>query len=391
MRTALTNANVFLPDGRIVKGAVVFDGDRIEYAGDGAVPESAQSIDVGGRFVLPGLIDVHTHMSHGYEGVVTDSEGGQGIRAAAAAMRVLRAGITTIRECGCYRRVDIALRNAIKRGLVPGPRMICAGQYLAITGGHGHPKGRACDGVDEVRKGAREQLLAGADYIKIMCSGGVARSDEAAQAIQFSFDEIKAAADEAHFASTVLAAHAHPAVQIKNAVRAGAASIEHGTFLDEEAAELMVERGCYLVPTLAVYENIARSEQWPELRERAAWILDTKLKTLGLAVDKGVKWAVGTDASQFCPIEKIGRELELLREVTGLSRVDLLLKVTAGNAEFLGLKDLGSIRSGNRADLVVFDGDPTQDLAAIGNVHLTVAAGAVFDWTHARAYAMVHG
>jgi imidazolonepropionase-like amidohydrolase len=382
MVTALVDGNVFLPDGRVARGSVLLDGDRIAAVGEVESPPEARRVDVKGKFVLPGLIDAHTHMSHGYDGVVTDSEGSQGVRASAAAIRVLRTGITTIREVGCYRRVDIALRNAINRGLVPGPRMLCAGQYLAITGGHGHPKGRACDGVDEVRKGAREQLLAGADFIKMMCSGGAARSDESAQAVQFTADEIRAAAEEAAFAGKALAVHAHPASQIKNAVKAGATSIEHGTFLDEEAAELMVEHNAFLVPTLAVYEYIAKSENWPELRDRAAWMFDTKLKTLRVALEKGVRWAVGTDASQFCPIEQISHELVLLQEVTGMSRSDLLLKVTAENAELLSLKDVGAIKPGNYADLIVVDRDPTQDLTALAEVPMTIKGGVVFDWPH---------
>lgn len=175
----LRGGRVFGSDGTLRPADVLIEQDSIREVGAQlAVPASAQVVELAGKAVLPGLIDAHTHLTHGYEGVVEDREVGQGVRSGFQALRALRAGLTTVRELGSYRQADIALRDAIRAGRALGPRMLCAGTYLTITGGHGHPKGRAADGPDEVRRAVREQFLAGADLIKVMCSGGAAREDE---------------------------------------------------------------------------------------------------------------------------------------------------------------------------------------------------------------------
>jgi imidazolonepropionase-like amidohydrolase len=288
--------------------------------------------------------------------------------------------VTTARELGSYRQVDIALRNAINAGLIAGPRLICAGMYIAITGGHGHPKGRAADGPEEVRKAVREQVLAGADVIKMMCSGGAARVDESADWIQFSYEEIRAGAEEAHFAGRRLAAHAHPTVSIKWALQAGADSIEHGTYLDEECIDLMLEKQVFLVPTLAVYARIAHSEQPAALKQRSSDLYHAKVRTLQRALERGVRIAVGTDSSAFFPIESYVTELNLLVSEAGLTQRDVLLLATRGNAELLKIDGAGRIEPGALADLVVVGGDPTENLEVLRDVTLTVRNGAILDW-----------
>jgi imidazolonepropionase-like amidohydrolase len=331
--------------------------------------------------VLPGLIDAHTHLTHGYQGVVEDREAAQGVRAPFQALRALRAGITTVRELGSYRQVDIALRDAIRAGRVLGPRMLCAGTYLTITGGHGHPKGRAADGPAEARRAVREQVLAGADLIKVMCSGGAARPDESPDASQFTAEEISAIVDEAALAGRRVAAHAHPARSIKWALRAGAYSIEHATFLDDECCELLAEHNAFLVPTLNVYQTIASSQQWPHLRERAGFLYAHKTKTFRRAAERGVKWAVGSDTSMFLPIEDYYRELSMISQALEMEPAQVILAASKGNASLLGLDDLGDTAPGNLADLIVVaDGDPTRDLSALRNVRYTVAGGRLIDW-----------
>jgi imidazolonepropionase-like amidohydrolase len=372
---------VFGSDGTLRTADVLIEQDTISAVGAQLdAPASAQVVDLAGRAVLPGLIDAHTHLTHGYEGVVADREAGQGVRATFQALRALRAGLTTVRELGSYRQVDIALRNAIRAGRALGPRMLCAGTYLTITGGHGHPKGRAADGPAEVRRAVREQFLAGADLIKVMCSGGAAREDESADASQFTAEEISAICDEAALAGRRVAAHAHPARSIKWAVQAGAYSIEHGTFLDDECCDLLAERGTFLVPTLNVYKTLAGSTKWPYLRERAGYLYTQKIGTFRRAAQRGVKWAVGSDTSMFLPIEEFHQELTAISEALEIDAGTVLLAATKGNAELLGLDRVGEILPGYLADLVVVADDPTRDLAAVRNVRYTITGGRLIDW-----------
>lgn len=361
-------------DIRITAGVIAEVGPEL------AVAAGSRVVDLSGSVVLPGLVDAHTHLAHGYAASVSDREAAQGLRGSFQGLRALRAGITSVRELGCYRQVDLVLRDAIADGRVLGPRMLCAGTYLTITGGHGHPKGRAADGPVEVRKAVREQLLAGADLIKVMCSGGAARADESPDASQFTFEEIQAAVDEAALAGRVVAAHAHPTRSIKWALQAGARSIEHGTFIDQECEELFVEKDAFLVPTLNVYRQIAHSDEWPELKERARELYDHKVRTFVSAVEHGVKWAVGSDTSMFLPIEEYWQELATIADVLSLKPAEMLVHATETNADLLGLDRLGRIAPGQLADLVVLSSDPTEDLAALSEVRYTVARGRLIDW-----------
>lgn len=378
----LRGGRVFGSDGTLRLADVLIEQDSIREVGAQlAVPASAQVVELAGKAVLPGLIDAHTHLTHGYEGVVEDREVGQGVRSGFQALRALRAGLTTVRELGSYRQADIALRDAIRAGRALGPRMLCAGTYLTITGGHGHPKGRAADGPDEVRRAVREQFLAGADLIKVMCSGGAAREDESPDASQYTAEEIAAIVDEAGLAGRRVAAHAHPARSIKWALQAGAYSIEHGTFLDDECCDLMSERDAFLVPTLNVYKTLAGSTQWPHLRERAAFLYEHKVETFRRAAQRGVKWAVGSDTSMFLPIENFHQELKTVSDALEIDPPAVLQAATKGNATLLGLDRLGEIAPGYLADLIVVDdGDPTHDLAALREVRYTIAAGRLIDW-----------
>jgi imidazolonepropionase-like amidohydrolase len=378
----LRGGTVFCPDAVLRRADVLIEQDTIKAVGERLdAQEAAQVVDLAGQVVLPGLIDAHTHLAHGYEGVVEDREGAQGVRAGAQALRALRAGLTTVRELGSYRQVDIALRDAIKAGLLLGPRMLCAGTYLTITGGHGHPKGRAADGPVEARRAVREQLLAGADLIKVMCSGGAARADESPDASQFTAEEISAIVDEAALAGRSVAAHAHPARSIKWALAAGAYSIEHGTFLDEECCDLLVEKGAFLVPTLNVYQTIAESTRWPHLRERAAFLHAHKLKTFRRAAERGARWAVGSDTSSFLPVEEYWRELEAISRALEIEPSQVIAAASKGNASLLGLDRLGEVSPGYAADLIVLGhGDPVSDLSALADVRYTIAGGRLIDW-----------
>jgi imidazolonepropionase-like amidohydrolase len=378
----LRSGRVFGAGGTLRPADVLIRDGTIEAVGPRLdAPADAQVVELAGRAVLPGLIDAHTHLTHGYAGAVGDREAAQGVRAAFQALRALRAGITTVRELGSYRQVDIALRDAINAGRVLGPRMLCAGTYLTITGGHGHPKGREADGAAEVRRAVREQLLAGADLIKVMCSGGAARRDESPDASQFTAEEISAIVDEATLAGRRVAAHAHPARSIRWALQAGAYSIEHGTFLDDECCDLLIEKGAFLVPTLNVYQAIAGSDRWPDLRERAAFLHAHKVKTFRRAAERGAAWAVGSDTSMFVRIEDYWRELAAICQALDIEPGAAITAASKGNASLLGLDRLGEIARGNLADLIVVaEGDPTRDLSALASVCYTIISGRIIDW-----------
>ncbi len=380
---------VLLPDGTSKKGSVTVDGDRIVAVGaDQPGAAEALRVDAQGCTVMPGLIDMHSHLT-----LVPDVDKSHRVAkskiallAARQAVRALRAGITSCRDIGGYRHVDLQLRDAIRAGVIPGPRMVCAGKFIAITGGHAWPYIREADGEAEVRKAVREQVQAGADFIKLMGSGGVGRADESEAAVQFSFPEVKAIVEEAEAAGKVAAAHVHPTRAIDNAVRAGVRSVEHGTHLTPDLARQMVEQGTFITPTFAVYRAIATDGRWPELASRAAQVYETKTKTFLAGLETGLRWAIGTDAGSFLPEEAIVDEIEIIQGL-GFSNWDVIRQATQGNAELWGWQDVGRLEPGALADLLVVEGDPVADLSALRRVRATVAGGSVYDWRQIDAFA----
>jgi len=183
-----------------------------------------------------------------------------------------------------------------------------------------------------------------------------------------------------------VAAHAHPTRSIRWALEAGAYSIEHGTYFDDECSDLMMEHGAFLVPTLNVYRTIAESEQWPELRQRATQLYADKVKTLRRAVERGINWAVGSDCSMFLPVENFHEELSETCKALDIEPLEVLRAATAGNADLLGLRDLGEIKPGYLADLIVVDeGNPIRDLSTLQNIRYTVINGHVIDWASEEA------
>lgn len=386
MTLAIKNGLVFLPDGKLSPGTVIVSGERIDAVGDAAaganveIPPDATVIDAAGKTVMPGLIDAHTHLTLIQDPMLLNpgAEGKMALRGAQLAFRALRAGITTMRDMGGYRYADIDLRNAIAAGQVPGPRLLCAGKVVATTGGHIYYVAREADGPHEVRKAAREQLKAGADFVKVMCSGGVERANESENAVQLTMDEIEAAVEVARDAGTVVAAHVHPPRAMLEAVKAGVASVEHGSFLDNEVADAMARRRVCLVPTFSVYTFIAAGGP-PDIRERAKRVAEVKRKTFELALRYGVPWGVGTDSGAFSPVESLVNEIVMTAEL-GVDNAEALRHATAVNAELLRL-DTGAIEAGKRADLIVVDGNPVEDLWALNRVTMTIRDGVVYDWS----------
>ncbi|MFA5077988.1 MAG: amidohydrolase family protein [Dehalococcoidia bacterium] len=379
---AIKNGNLFMSDGKLVKGNVLIEGDTIRAVGGrAAIPSGTKVIDAAGKTVMPGLVDAHTHLTVYQDPALLSSAGaGKAImRGAFLARQALRAGITTMRDMGGFCFTDIDLRNAIAAGHVPGPRLLCSGKVISTTGGHIFYVSREADGPDEVRKAAREQIKMGADLIKVMCSGGVERVDESINAVQLNIDEIRAAVGVAQDNGTVVAAHAHPKRAMKEALLAGVTSIEHGSLLDEEVAEIMLKKKAFIIPTFSVYAAIANLGL-PGLSERARFVYEAKKKSFKIVLKRGVRWGVGTDSGAFSPMSSIVDELVITHSL-GVSAAEVLHRVTAGNAELIGLKDAGTLAPGKRADVIIVDGNPLKDLESMRRVSFTIANGMAYDWS----------
>ena len=367
---------------------VVVQGNRIAAVttpADARVPPEAELIDVAGRTVMPGLINCHTHLClDGSPDPVTAwqtrSLCENVLIAAGHAEATLRAGVTTVRDLGGWEGVDLGLKKAVNDGVVPGPRMLVSGRLLCITGGHGHFMGREVDGPDEARKGAREQLKAGADIIKVMATGGVMTPGIEPGSAQMTYDELRAAVEEAEKAGKLTATHAQGTTGIKDAVRAGIDSIEHGFFLDAEAIDMMLERGTFFVPTLAALHCIL--ERGPEagippfMIEKAQRTTDAQLDSFRRAREAGVRIAAGNDGgTPFNRADNLAGDLERM-VAAGMSRGEALATAHGAAAELLRMgEQIGTVAPGRLADLVVLDADPLADISAVRRVHMVIKAG----------------
>ncbi|HEY6411444.1 MAG TPA: amidohydrolase family protein [Ktedonobacteraceae bacterium] len=354
-------------------------------------PAETQIYALDGMTLMPGLIDCHVHLfaDGGPEGRIQSDEapGLALLRAAFHARRTLEAGVTTIRDCGGQGHMEFALRQAIASGYCSGPRLVLAGRLLSMTSAGAEAFSgmyREADGPDEVRKAAREQLKAGADVIKVMATGAVMTPGEQPGASQFTFEELCAAAEEAHKAGRKLAAHAHGAAGILTAVRAGADTIEHGSLLCEspEALQLMAERGVFLVPTLATGAMATYGELIPAfMAENDRNLGDAPLRSVRAALAAGVPIAMGTDAGvPFVPHGGNGIELVLMVEA-GLSPMQAIIASTSTAAHALGLQnEIGTIEVGKCADLLVIDGDPLHDITLFtkkASLHMVMHKGQI--------------
>lgn len=372
MLTAITNVEIYAPDLLPDSTVVVFDKTSIKYVGS-ALPEEYAAeliIDGTGCSLIPGLIDSHVHITMDPDPdpwpKLQESDAMIVLRGSRNALTTLRSGFTTLRDMGAKNHVDIALRNAIRQGLVPGPRLLVSGRCLCMTGGHGWMMGREVDSPDEARKGAREQLKATADIIKIMATGGVMTPGVEPGAAQLTYEEMAAAVAEAVKAGKKTATHAQGATGIRNAVLAGISSVEHGFYLTEEICALMRERGTYLVATLAAPHWII---EHGEAAGIPAWAVDkakrsseAHIESFRLAMREGVPIAMGTDAgTPFNVHGKNAFELELMVRY-GMPPADALASATTRAADLLGLTDVGAIAPGMAPDMVLIDGNPVQDI-----------------------------
>lgn len=376
--------------GRVLPNAmVVIDGEHIVSVG-GRPPADAEVLDLGDVTVLPGLIDLHTHLAVeldalAFQRPVTETQADAALRAAASARRTLRAGFTTVRDFGGG--VDVAMMRAVERGLVDGPRVIPSRAPLGITGGHCDITGFApgvreqgwrdgiADGVDEAVKAVRYQIKHGARVIKVCATAGVLSFEGSVGAQQYTLEELRAIVDEAARHDVKVAAHAHGTAGIKAAIEAGVASIEHGSMLDSEAIRMMRQHGTYLVPTTYLADAIDLAVLPPTIRAKAEMVLPMARESLRQAIAGGVKIAFGTDAGVF-PHGDNAREFAALVN-RGMSPIEALRAATTYAADLLGATDRGIIQAGRLADLVAVDGDPLRDIRALERVVFVMQGGRV--------------
>jgi imidazolonepropionase-like amidohydrolase len=372
----------------ITNGVVVVTDDKIVAVGrQGSVtiPAGARTIELGNATLLPGFIDAHTHIigrelmdPAGQEAATRDHDALGAIIGVANANKTLMAGFTTIRNVGAPEFQDMALRSAVNAGFVPGPRMQNAGHALGITGGHcdengykpglfdGDYKTGIADGPDQIRAATRYQAKYGADVIKICATGGVLSEGDAVGVQQYTFEEMKAVVDEASKLERKVAAHAHGTEGIKTAVRAGVASIEHGSFLDEEGAKLMAQKGTFLVPTLSAGEAATRAADLGILKglraQKARAAFAAMKNSVKIAVKDGVQIALGTDAGVGSHGAN-GREFGLMVEMGGMTPMQALVAGTSNGAKLLGWESrIGTLSAGTLADIVAVPGDPLADI-----------------------------
>jgi imidazolonepropionase-like amidohydrolase len=372
----------------VQNGVVVITDDRITAVGrQGSVqvPAGARVIDLGDATLLPGFIDTHTHIvgralgdPGSDEAAVRDFPGFAAILGTANARATLMAGFTTIRNLGSENFDDIALRQAIEQGYVPGPRIQTAGHSIGTTGGHCDEnayrpglfdrdyRGGIADGPEQVRAAVRYQSKYGADVIKTCATGGVLSEGDAVGVLQYSPEEMRALVEEARVLERRVAAHAHGTEGIKVAVRAGVASIEHGSFLDEEGARLMAERGTFLVPTMmagAAVERAAESGRLTGLRaEKARQAATAMRNATRIARRARVPIALGTDAGVGAHGAN-AQEFALMVEWGGLTPMEAIVAGTSSAAKLMGWDNrVGTLRAGLLADVVAVPGDPTRDI-----------------------------
>jgi imidazolonepropionase-like amidohydrolase len=375
MATAFVDGPVFVGDGRVLEHATVLvEGEKIVKVAEGNVdiPKDAQKIPLEGQMLLPGFIDSHIHICFDCSpdpmtSAASESPTVTALKAANSARQTLLAGVTTIRDMGGKDGIDLGLREAINSGLIPGPRMIVSGQLICMTGGHGWQVGLEVNGVDEVRRAAREQIKAGADIVKLMATGGVLTPGVEPGSEQLTEAELRAGVEEAHKAGKKTATHAMGTKGILNALHAGIDSVEHGVYLDDETVALMIAKDVPLIPTLSVPYNIENKGIEAGIPafavEKTLKVKPFHLESIRMAHAAGVRIAMGTDAGT--PFNMHGENLGELKRLTecGFSPMQALEAGTRIAAQVLGLEqELGTVEEGKRADLILIEGDPLEDI-----------------------------
>jgi imidazolonepropionase-like amidohydrolase len=402
--TVLKAARLF--DGKakalVTNGVVIVQGDKILDAGSGLpIPQGARIIDLGDATLSPGFMDAHTHLTFDFSGnyqatLLRDLQEEPAKKAYAAipnARITLEAGFTTVRDVGAGDFIDVALREAIAKGTVVGPRMLVSGKGVGATGGHfddangfrdnlfgkqsDFTNGIA-DGPDAIRRTVRYNVKNGADVIKAAVSGGVLSMADEVDTPQFTPEEVAALADETHRLRKKLAVHCHGDQAAKEAIAAGVDSIEHGSFMKPETLTLMKTKGTYLVATLMATEWImGKLDQYPPpLQDKAKAAAAARSEMFRNAVKIGVKIAFGTDAAVF-PHGQNAKEFALMTGL-GMAPIDALRSATSVTAELFGISEkLGTLEKGKLADVIAIPGDPTSDITATERVSFVMKEGKI--------------
>lgn len=370
--------------------AVVVEGERIAWLGPSAQAPAFEPhlvIDGDGHSLLPGMINCHVHLCNDgaadlFGQVLNDSVPIATIRSVINARLTLAAGITTVRDCGAASQIVIEIAKAVDRGMIDGPRVRAAGRVVTMTGGHGHFIGREADGPDEVRKAVRAEIKGGANFIKVMATGGVLTPGVDPTQTTFQLEELQAAVEEAHKAGRPAASHAIGNGGIKNALRAGIDSVEHGFYLDDEAVNLALKNPSFLVPTLIAVDQIVNNGAKGGIPD---WVVRKAESESGhhresfvMAVKSGVKIAAGTDAgTPFNPHGDLALEIAKMVEF-GLPPMLALVAATSNAAKLLRMDDqIGSVEKGKLADVILVPGDPLKDIGAMRRPAFVMKSGRV--------------
>ena len=373
MAIAIHNTRLINGAGAVIERAtVIVLGTTIAAVGtsrDVAIPHRATRIDGRGLTLLPGLIDCHVHLCWRGEADVVKAVQQETpietlLKASRSAGQTLEAGVTTVRDVGSRDHLIFALKKAIDKGLTPGPRIIGAGLAICMIGGHlRRVIAQEVEGVEQVRQVVREQIDAGAEVIKVIASGGVLTPGTSPDQAQMTLEELRAAVDEAKQAGRKVAAHAHGASGMKNAIHAGVHSIEHATLMDEEAAGLFEKHAVYMVPTLSALATTGACRRGcgipDDALEKAKAMTKRHQSSFRQAHRRGLLIAMGTDAGT--PFNHHGDNAQELDRMValGMSPMEAIIASTSAAARLIGIQDqVGTIAKGKQADLVLVDGNP---------------------------------
>jgi len=379
--------------GEIIEDAYIsVEGQTIARVGGLSLAKGAKVVDLGDMTLLPGLIDMHVHLGYDIDPgfvyrALQETVADDAFRAARNARNTLMAGFTTVREAGSRDFLDVALMRAVEKRFVEGPWIFPCGHGIGITGGHSdevgyqpgilerEPEFGIADGPEECLRAVRYQIKHGAKVIKIMATAGVLSFEESVGAQQYSYEEMRVMVEEAARHGLKVFAHAHGTDGIIAAVKAGVASIEHGSMIDDEAIRLMKERGTYLVPTSYLRDSIDLDALPPKLRAKAESILPVARKNLRKAIASKVKIALGTDAAVF-PHGDNAKEFAVYVKL-GMTPIDAIRTATVNAVDLLGVEDRGVIEKGRLADIIAVKGNPLEDITMLEDVPFVMHGGRI--------------
>ena len=380
--TILENGTVFAEDGKITK---------VTDEQDVPIPDGAVLYNLQGHMLFPGFIDCHVHLcSDGSPdpaaAIAKLSPSILTLKIADAARKTVMAGVTTIRDAGGVDHLELGVRDAVRDGLIPGPRILASGQLVCMTGGHGwQVGGREADGPHEVRKAVREQIKAGCDVVKLMATGGVITQGVEPGSPQLTIEELRAGAEEAHKAGRIVGTHGQGNEGIKNGLKASVDIMDHGVFLDQEAIDMMLAQGTSLIPTLSAPVNILKAggeRKVPDfILNKTRPIKEAHFNSIAMAREAGIAIGMGTDIGT--PLNCHGENLNELLYMTevGFSPEEALISATSGAAKVLGISDeTGTITEGKIADLVMVKGNPLKEIRILTdpkNIRVVLAAGKI--------------